>query len=60
LNVGDIVLIREPNCEDEADLSFDVAFAEPEIVKGKPIPKLIDDIANLIDSLIVSFRPYLR
>jgi hypothetical protein len=59
LNVGDIVLIREPNCEDKVDLSFDVGFGEPEIVKGQPIPKLLDDISNLIDGLIVSFRQYL-
>jgi hypothetical protein len=59
LKVGDIVMTRTPNCEDNVDLSFDVAFGEPEIVKGKPVPELLNDFGNLVDSLIMSFRDYL-
>ena len=60
LNVGDVVLIREPNCEDQVDLTLDVAFGEPEIVKGKPVFKFLKDVTHLVDSLIVSFRPHLE
>lgn len=59
LKVGDVVLIREPNCEDQVDLAPDVAFSQPKIVEGKPVFEFLQQTTELIDRLIVDFRPYL-
>jgi hypothetical protein len=57
---GDIILTCEPGFDENVNFAFDVAFGEPEVVKGKPVLELLHQTTDFVDNLIVSFRPHLE
>jgi hypothetical protein len=56
---GDIILTCEPGFDENVNFAFDVAFGEPEVVKGKPVLELLHQTSDFVDNLILSFRPHL-
>lgn len=59
LKDGDIIAIRESDMDDEMDFALDIAFAEPEVIKGKPIIETIKRLSDVIDNLLTDFEPLL-
>jgi hypothetical protein len=58
LKVGDELFVGLPNAEPDQQLQFkfDIAFAEPQIVRGKAIVETVNQLANLIDGIFVQFE----
>lgn len=56
---GDVILTCEPGFDENVNFGLDVAFGEPEVVKGKPILELLYQTTDFVDGLIVRFRPHL-
>jgi hypothetical protein len=61
LKAGDQLFIDAPDAEvdENRQFRFEVAFGEPKIVEGEPIIETLQQMADLVDSLIVSFLPFL-
>jgi hypothetical protein len=61
LKVGDELFIDGPGAEVNKNLKFrfEVAFGEPETSEGEPIVETLTQMADLVDSVVVSFRPFL-
>jgi hypothetical protein len=59
LEDGDIILICDPTFQDNVKPTLDVALVEPEVVKGKPLLMGLQYLIDLVDNLIVSFKPLL-
>jgi hypothetical protein len=61
LKQGDELFADVPDAEPTEDMqfSFSVAFGEPGIIEGKPILPEIKQLADLVDNLILSFKPLL-
>jgi hypothetical protein len=43
----------------DLDLSFEIAFAEPQIVQGKPVLPFVHQLAQLVDGIVRQFVPFL-
>ena len=59
LQDGDVIFRCEPGMENQTQLTFDVTLTEPETVKGKPLLVFLKRAIELVDGLILSFKPYL-
>jgi len=61
LKAGDQLFIDAPDAkvDENRQFRFDVAFGEAQIAAGEPIIETLQQMADLVDSLIVSFRPFL-
>lgn len=46
--------------DENRQFRFEVAFGESKIIEGEPIIETLQHMADLIDSLIGSFRPFLK
>jgi hypothetical protein len=59
--LGDIVAAIPGNTESQEDiyLSFEIAFGEPEVFKGRPLVKTLREIRDLINNLGGIFIPFL-
>jgi len=59
--LGDIVAAIPGNTESQEDiyLSFEIAFGEPEVIKGRPLVKTLREIRDLINNLGGIFIPFL-
>ena len=56
LKNGDIIFTREPDMKYEPELTFDVAFTEPEIIEGYPLLPTVVQMADHISQNIVQLR----
>jgi hypothetical protein len=58
---GDIVATLPGNTESQEDIhfAFEVAFGEPEVIKGSPVVKTLQEIRALINNLGGAFIPFL-
>jgi len=59
--LGDIVATIPGNTESQEDiyLTFEIAFGEPEVIKGRPLVKTLREIRDLINNLGRIFIPFL-
>lgn len=39
--------------------AFDIAFGEPQVVEGEPLLDTLQQMADLVDNLILAFKPFL-
>lgn len=60
LKDGDVVATRESEMDNDMNLTLDVAFTEPELIEGRAVIKTLQRLADLVDKLILSFRPLLK
>jgi len=58
LKAGQELLILGPDDEpdEKQQFRFEVAFAESEVVEGKPISETLHEITNLIDGIVTTFH----
>lgn len=59
LEEGDVIATREPNRGCDINFTLDVAFTKPDVIEGKPVIETLQRLADLVDNLIVSFKPLL-
>jgi len=59
LKDGDVVATREAEMDNDMNLILDVAFTEPEVIEGRAVIKTLQQLVDLVDNLIVSFKPLL-
>ena len=61
LKAGNELFADAPDAEvhQNRQFRFEVAFGESKIIEGEPIIETLQQMADLVDSLIVSFRPFL-
>jgi hypothetical protein len=61
LKAGDILFIDAPDAEVDRNrqFRFEVAFGEKQIIEGEPLIETLQQMADLVDSLVSSFRPLL-
>lgn len=59
LKDGDAFFTCEPGTEDNVDFGFDVALIEPEIVRGKPLLRVLQKLIDDVEGLVVRFKPML-
>jgi hypothetical protein len=59
LKDGDVVAIREAEMDNDMNLTLDVAFTEPEVIEGRPVIKTLHRLVDLVDDLVLSFKPLL-
>jgi hypothetical protein len=61
LKIGDDLFIDAPDAEPNEKVKFtiEIAFGEPGIIKPRSIFPTIKQMADLVDSLILSFEPFL-
>ena len=61
LKAGDQLFIDGPDAEvkENRQFRFEVAFGESEVAEGEPIIETLQQMADLVDSLIMSFLPFL-
>jgi hypothetical protein len=57
LKDGDVFFTCEPGLENETKVTFDVTFTEPEVVKGEPLFEFLKQATDLVDGLILGFKP---
>jgi hypothetical protein len=46
----------EPEENVKIDFAFEVAFGEPEIVKGKPLLETVQEFSHLVDRIVSRFE----
>ena len=59
LKDGDVIATREAEMDNDMNLSLDLAFTEPEVIEGKSVIETLQRLVDLVDSIILSFRPFL-
>lgn len=59
LKDGDVIATRETEMDNDMNLSLDVAFTEPEVIEGKPVIETLQRLVDLVDNLILNFKPFL-
>ena len=59
LKDGDVIAIREATMDNNMNLTLDVAFTEPEVIEGKAIIKTLQRLIDLVDNLLLGFKPLL-
>jgi hypothetical protein len=62
LKVGDelvLALNPIPKTDEEFQISFEVAFSEPGVIESQPVLETLQNMANLVDSIVLSFKPLL-
>jgi hypothetical protein len=59
LKDGDVVATREAEMDNDMNLTLDVAFTEPEVIEGRSVTKTLQRLLDLVDNLILSFKPLL-
>jgi hypothetical protein len=55
---GDVLYIGavDEEMHEKRKFTFDVAFAEPGVVEGKPIGPTLHEMANFVDGIVTAFR----
>ncbi len=61
LKVGDELFIDAPGAEVDPKMQFrfDVGFAEPQVIEDAHLTETVRHMTDLVDSIVVSFRPLL-
>lgn len=61
VKAGDILFTDLPDAEVDKKMQFrfHVAFGEPGIFEGEPLLETLQHVADLVDNLVLSFRPLL-
>jgi len=60
LKTGDELLtIPGSEVEEELKCNFIVAFGEPGVGEGKPLLETLQQMVNLVDNIVLTFRPLL-
>jgi hypothetical protein len=61
LKQGDELFVDLPDAEvdDQLQFRFEVAFGEPQILEGEPLIETLQKMADLVDNIILSFKPLL-
>ncbi len=61
LKAGDELYIDAPDAEvnEKIQFRFGVAFGEPQVAEGEPLLETLQQMADLVDSLVGSFKPLL-
>jgi hypothetical protein len=59
LKDGDVIFRIDPDKYDDPQVTIDVALAEAGFFKRQPILITLQNLLDLVDSLILSFKPYL-
>jgi hypothetical protein len=59
LKDGDVFYECEPGLDEDTEFMFDVTLVKPQIIKGFPLVKMLQQMLDVVDILIVSFRPEL-
>lgn len=57
--LGSVTGPIDPKLKQDFDFSFDIAFAEPEIVKGKAVLVVLKELSHLVDGIVRQFVIYL-
>jgi hypothetical protein len=61
LKAGDQLFGSAPDApmDEKRQFRFEVAFGEAKIIEGEPVIETLQRMADLVDNLILSFRPFL-
>jgi|ERR1019366_3453912 hypothetical protein len=61
LETGTELLIDAPDSEvnEKMEFTLDVAFGQPEVIKGKPVVETLQSLAQFVDNVISDFEPFL-
>jgi hypothetical protein len=59
LKDGDVFFVCEPGVENYTRINFDVALCEPEIVRGRPLVKMLDLLAQHVNNTVNGFERFL-
>jgi len=59
LNDGDVFFVCGPGVENQTRIDFDIALCEPEIIKGRPMARMMRQLVKEIDQTITSFERFL-
>lgn len=61
LKAGDQLFMTPPDAEVDQNrqFRFEVAFGEKQIVEGQPLIETLQHMANMVDNLVISFKPLL-
>lgn len=61
LKAGDELFIDAPDAEvnEQMQFRFEVAFGEPQVVEGEPLIETLHQMIDLVDNIVLSFRPFL-
>ena len=46
--------------DNNMNLTLDVAFTEPEVIEGKGVVKTLHRLIDLVDNLLLGFKPLLN
>jgi hypothetical protein len=61
LKAGDQLFTDLPDAEVDQNrqFRFEVAFGEKQVVEGEPLIETLQHMADLVDNLVISFKPLL-
>jgi len=61
LKAGDELFSDLPDAEvnDQIQFRFEIAFGEPQVVKGEPLIKTLRQMIDTVDKIVLSFKPLL-
>jgi hypothetical protein len=61
LKAGDVLFIDAPNAgvDEELEFRFDVAFGEPQIVEGESLLESLQNMADVVDQIVTTFKSLL-
>jgi hypothetical protein len=45
--------------DNDMNFTIDVAFVEPAVIEGRPVIETLQRLVDLVDNLIVGFKPLL-
>jgi len=57
--IGAVIAGMMPEQDQKFNLSFDIAFCDPQIVKGKPVIEVLAQLAQLVDGVVSQFAAHL-
>jgi hypothetical protein len=45
--------------DEQVNFTFEIAFSEPQVAESEPLLETLQHLIDLVDNLIVSFKPLL-
>jgi len=59
LKDGDVFFVCEPGVEHYTKIDFDIALIEPDIIRGRPLVKMLGQIVQHVNNTVDSFETFL-
>ena len=59
LNQGHVIFVINGEDTSHFEFTFDIAFADIEIVERQPIIETLSKMANVVESIVSGFTPFL-